>query len=288
MLIWGLGIWLPYTPPPKYHSSYQRRESKTARPSISPNSWLCARGSYNEGFVLPLLNHSEFPVGPSILQTQPCSLPCDERSSMDKIDNPRVNSDTPWAKQLRAGAEKADAVGGMSILSQQLVLGPFASPGRKQQAKVLMHFSLRNCCYSFVSRPPTCKTEKEREREETTGREKQKWREGREGWRGEGKGEKRNFNELPAGGYEQESQVMPIVAMLSVRKTAVQKLDGSHHLISRRPPNSCFKTTAFVCYWPGLDLNWWPISTPSCPNLSGPTRLSRLLECYLVLLRIVY
>lgn len=51
-------------------------------------------------------------------------------------------------------------MGGMSILSQQLVLGPFASPGRKQQAEVLMHFSRRNCCYSFVSRPPTGKTEK--------------------------------------------------------------------------------------------------------------------------------
>lgn len=38
---------------------------------------------------------------------------------MDKIDNPRVNSDTPWAKQHRAGAMKAGAVGGMSLLSQQ-------------------------------------------------------------------------------------------------------------------------------------------------------------------------
>lgn len=75
--------------------SYQRRKPKTVQPSVSSNSWLCPRGSYNEGFIPQLLSHSKFPVGPSILQTELCSLPCDESTSMDKIHNPRVNSDTP-------------------------------------------------------------------------------------------------------------------------------------------------------------------------------------------------
>lgn len=144
-------MWWPYTSPsPQICNSYQRKESQTILLSVSSNSWLCRRTSYNEGFIPQVLNHSKFPVGPSILQTQPCSMPCDERRSwVDKTHNPRVNSDTPGAKQLGAGAEEAGAVGGMRMSSQQPCLRSLGNPWQRAQAEVLTRSSLRNCGCSF-------------------------------------------------------------------------------------------------------------------------------------------
>lgn len=91
----GFGHMIAIHIPPKHAALIRERNNKLCN-SVSNNSWLCLKVKDNEGFIPQLLNHSKFPVGPSILQTQPCALPCDERgSSMDKIDNPKVNSDTP-------------------------------------------------------------------------------------------------------------------------------------------------------------------------------------------------
>lgn len=94
---------------------------------------------------------------------------------MDKTDNLRVNSDTPWAKQHRAGQWRRALWEVWAYYPNSLGLRSLCKPWQGAQSEVLTHSSLRNCGCSLSSGHLLVE---ERKRKKTgTGGGKQKWQE---------------------------------------------------------------------------------------------------------------